>query len=714
MEENTSIIDYEKFEKSRDLYRSLRKGHKTKVMEAYDEAAKDSTDPDARLKLIPTVHDDTILHMAIYMDKPSIAEAIIEKCSDRNDVLLTKRNDYGNTALHEAAATKHTILVMKLLEKAPALLSMANKIGEMPLYTAAYFGKNKNFDLLAKKVGNNHEHLHSHLCSLSSSVPQKVNGTVLHAAIHAEFFELALRIAKAYGQTIILEDKNSMSGLHLLASNPSAFKSGTKYGRIKRFIYYCAPSENAKEEDDHEQNRSDDSNAESPRRATLFLRPVISFLRRVISSEWRPMQKIYEDKKRHGLALQLAKVLIEADYSWDRIRKSDGRLTATAGGNCPDSEGPDGKSSGILGGETTPPYSAESPDIPLFLATSHGISEIVEEILKLHRPAFEYRNDMDQNILHIAIKHRQSRMFDLVMKKETPKERLVRQIDKDGYTILHQVGNMDFYNGGTQPGPALQLQEELEWFEKVEKIIPPHYASIRDMKEMATPQDYFYRKYEEILEEWSTENVDKIEPPHRSQDKTKKETPKDYFGRTHSELLKEAQEWLKQTSESCSTVAGLMSTVAFAAAFTVPGGNDDKNGQPLLIHHPFFLVFIITDALSLASSLTSLVMFLSILTSPFELHDFRHSLPRKLIFGFTFLFFSVAVTMLAFASTLMLTIPIKKRLTTSLIYCVAFLPVTMFALLQFPLYAAFKTSLESSLKVIPFRNKNKNKKTHRS
>lgn len=194
--------------------------------------------------------------------------------------------------------------------------------------------------------------------------------------------------------------------------------------------------------------------------------------------------------------------------------------------------------------------------------------------------------------------------------------------------------------------------------------------------------------------------MDKIIPSHLGRDETKKETPMEYFRRTHGDLLKEAQDWLKRTSESCSTVAGLMATVAFAAAFTVPGGNDDRNGQPLLIHRGFFLVFIITDALSLASSLTSLVMFLSILTSPFELHDFRHSLPRKLILGFTFLFFSVAVTMLAFASTLMLTIPIKKRLTTSFVYCVAFLPVTMFALLQFPLYVAFKTSLEYSFTAI--------------
>ena len=106
------------------------------------------------------------------------------------------------------------------------------------------------------------------------------------------------------------------------------------------------------------------------------------------------------------------------------------------------------------------------------------------------------------------------------------------------------------------------------------------------------------------------------------------------------------------------------------------------------------------DVLSLASSLTSVVMFLSILTSPFELRDFRISLPQRLTLGFTFLFFSVAVTMLAFAATIILIIHLKKRWTTTLIYTAAFLPVSVFALLQFPLYVAFMSTLRFSWKVI--------------
>ena len=178
------------------------------------------------------------------------------------------------------------------------------------------------------------------------------------------------------------------------------------------------------------------------------------------------------------------------------------------------------------------------------------------------------------------------------------------------------------------------------------------------------------------------------------------QTAQELFEQSHAALLKEAQEWLKRTSEACSAVAVLIATVAFAAAYTVPGGSNQDTGVPILLHDPFFLVFTVMDVLSLASSLTSVVMFLSILTSPFELQDFRHSLPQKLTLGFTFLFFSVAVTMLAFAATIILIIHLKKRWTTTLIYTAAFLPVSVFALLQFPLYVALMSTVRFSWKVI--------------
>nr|TKR66331.1 ankyrin repeat-containing protein [Populus alba] len=217
---------------------------------------------------------------------------------------------------------------------------------------------------------------------------------------------------------------------------------------------------------------------------------------------------------------------------------------------------------------------------------------------------------------------------------------------------------MTEHSGATKPGPALQLQEELQWFEQVQKVIPPHYVTLRNKE---------------------------------------RKTAEELFKESHKDQLKNAQTWIKETTQSCSTVAALVATVVFAAAYTVPGGSD-KNGTPNFINSPYFLLFTVSDVLSLASSLTSLVVFLSLLTSPFELQEFHISLPRKLLVGFTFLFFAVITTMLSFGATILILIQSEKKLTTLLLSMAAFLPVLIFAIMQFRLYVSFMGSTFNILK----------------
>ncbi|KAK2644625.1 hypothetical protein Ddye_019820 [Dipteronia dyeriana] len=168
-------------------------------------------------------------------------------------------------------------------------------------------------------------------------------------------------------------------------------------------------------------------------------------------------------------------------------------------------------------------------------------------------------------------------------------------------------------------------------------------------------------------------------------------TAREVFEAKHKIQHEEAQQWIKDTSEACSAVAVLVSGVVFAAAFTVPGGTSDKNGRPILINAPLFLFFTISDIISLSCSLTAVVMFLGILTSPFDLDNFLDTIPRKLTLGFALLFMSVATTMLAFASTIFLVIHLDEhqRWTTTLICCASFFPMGVLALTYFPLFASF-------------------------
>ncbi|KAI5312150.1 hypothetical protein L3X38_041323 [Prunus dulcis] len=250
-------------------------------------------------------------------------------------------------------------------------------------------------------------------------------------------------------------------------------------------------------------------------------------------------------------------------------------------------------------------------------------------MLKAHPQAVDAHDiDNEQNILHMAIKHRRLAIFKILEKRKLTTSRLAYRIGKYGNTILHHVADMSFYSVDTKriSGPAFQLQEELRWMARVEKKRPPHYFMHRNNQ-----------------------------------------------GVTAKEL--------------------------FETAFTVPRGNDNRR-VPVLRHSPFFITFTISDTISLICSLTSLGTFLSILTSPFEYENFHHSLPVRLHLGFALLFFSLVATMLTFTATIVLLIHHQKTWTTSLIYVVALLPVSVFGLTLFPLYEGFSQGFKYISKTI--------------
>jgi hypothetical protein len=114
--------------------------------------------------------------------------------------------------------------------------------------------------------------------------------------------------------------------------------------------------------------------------------------------------------------------------------------------------------------------------IPLFIATINGIEEIVWEIINQYPHAVEHLNEEGQSILNVAVKHRQKKIFSLVKHQKIPLARLHRVVDKKGNTLLHHVADMEHYRGGTTPGPALKVQEELQWFE-VRPFLPFFFTS---------------------------------------------------------------------------------------------------------------------------------------------------------------------------------------------------------------------------------------------
>eukprot|EP00258_Populus_trichocarpa_P015304 XP_006371618.2 ankyrin repeat-containing protein At5g02620 [Populus trichocarpa] len=83
---------------------------------------------------------------------------------------------------------------------------------------------------------------------------------------------------------------------------------------------------------------------------------------------------------------------------------------------------------------------------------------------------------------------------------------------------------------------------------------------------------------------------------------------------------KEGEEALSKARESHLVVAALIATVTFAAAFTLPGGYKSDRGTAILAKKAAFIVFVISDAMSMVLSISAVfIHFLISLIKGFEL-----------------------------------------------------------------------------------------------
>ena len=163
-------------------------------------------------------------------------------------------------------------------------------------------------------------------------------------------------------------------------------------------------------------------------------------------------------------------------------------------------------------------------------------------------------------------------------------------------------------------------------------------------------------------------------------------TPWELFTIEHENLRVEGEKWMKVAVNFYIVVATLIAGVAFAAAFTVPGGSNPDTGSPILLKSVWFRVFFISDAIALLSSSTSILLFLSILSSRFKEIDFLVSLPSKLELGVSALFSSIAATLVAFITTCFLVFKSEMKWLQIVIIALAGTPMTFFFWLHYQLW----------------------------
>jgi len=74
---------------------------------------------------------------------------------------------------------------------------------------------------------------------------------------------------------------------------------------------------------------------------------------------------------------------------------------------------------------------------------------------------------------------------------------------------------------------------------------------------------------------------------------------------TDEQTVNEGRQWAKDTESSFTIMGTLIITIMFAAAFTIPRGSNQDKGTPIFLGRNAFSFFIISDALSLIASSSS-------------------------------------------------------------------------------------------------------------
>ncbi|OMO80224.1 hypothetical protein CCACVL1_13118 [Corchorus capsularis] len=279
-------------------------------------------------------------------------------------------------------------------------------------------------------------------------------------------------------------------------------------------------------------------------------------------------------------------------------------------------------------------------------AVKFGITNVLVELIRVNPDILMFIDDMRRNIFLLAVIHRQEKVLSLIYGIGALRKVHFRSTcDKDGNNMLHLAGNSPPQRLIDDiQGPALLLQRELQWFEEVAYVLEPVNRAIKN---------------------WDGKTAD------------------DLFEENHREMVNQAEKWMKAIAQSSTVVGALIITVMFAALFTVSGGKNQDTGIPLFLHKKAFKVFILSDAIALTASSTSVLIFLGILTSRYSAKDFLTSLPTKFMIALFFLFISIATMMIAFCSAT--TMILKGQLSIVVpIIVLASIPVAFFLWMQSP------------------------------
>ncbi|RDY10672.1 Mediator of RNA polymerase II transcription subunit 18, partial [Mucuna pruriens] len=289
------------------------------------------------------------------------------------------------------------------------------------------------------------------------------------------------------------------------------------------------------------------------------------------------------------------------------------------------------------------------PSQVIIIAAEVGNFEVLAELVRSYPDLIWEVDAKNRSIIHIAVLHRHAAIFNLIHEISSIRNFVATFEDADQNNLLHCAAKLAPPSQlNLVSGAAFQMMHELRWYEEVNKKMQPCFVEKRN---------------------------------------SNGKTPRELFTEEHTELLTKAECWMKSMANSCMIVSTLIATEVFTAAFSIPRGTDDNNGNPNC-NGVAFTIFAISDATALISSSISILIFLSMLTiARYGEDDFFKSLPLKLIYGLITLFISIASMMVAFSSAFFITYNHGLKWVPIMISVLALAPITLFTFLLFPLWS---------------------------
>ncbi|XP_042504430.1 uncharacterized protein LOC122081386 isoform X3 [Macadamia integrifolia] len=579
------------------------------------------------------------LHVAVLNEQFEVAKEFIKIMPVE---YLSKMDKSFKTAIHIAAMAGNKEIIKAMVEKDEKLVMLKSRYNEgyYPIIIGTWAGSkevvNYLYPITIRQEGNQKED--------HTGEGEKTKAGILTSLIFADFYGLALDLLHKYPSLVLTRDDSGWTAMKALSMKHTAFPSSLPTKSVGTLGYYFMYSFGSvldvhidaksaswciRADVENSFNANKD-NTQGPNGEPMS-GPISNNYPQLL---WLCFRRLFQNTL---IKLGCKHIYDEKlkHYEACKLLKHIWRLVSQL--------------------EVPKQNTMEMSDIfgafgAMRRATKNGIVEFIEECINNCPQLVLYPENSynGQTIFHYAISQRQEKIFRLIHHVGPWKLSLAMIRDKWDNDMSHLAAQKAPIQRLNQvPGAALQVQRELLWYKEVKSIMPS-----------------FTNGY---------------------MNKEKKDS-RTLFTEEHKELVKDGATWMKDTSTQCMVVATLITTVMFQAVFTIP--SHTSGGDPSdYIQEKFPIVFVITNILALCSSVSSMLMFLAIITSRYAEEDFFLTLPRMLMLGLLFLFISIVGMMIAFVSAIlyMFHYDVRVRIFFPIVF-VASIPITIYALVELPLF----------------------------